>query len=155
MTGRIWLACLAVAVALVAIPWTLWPFAIFAAAVAVAMVQTVRVRSLRKRLAASEDRAETFADEICSVHAANEILCAELAASDEKIRRLSNDLLAAQMLASDAREELAAAPAPVIPLPVVREASPYDWPIADGHFPVHTEIHDDDLTAPMRATEEN
>lgn len=27
-------------------------------------------------------------------------------------------------------------------------------PIADGYFPVHTEIEDDDLTALMRATEE-
>lgn len=29
-----------------------------------------------------------------------------------------------------------------------------DPPIADGYFPVHTEIEDDDLTALMRATEE-
>lgn len=88
-------------------------------------------------------------------HAANELLCSELACSDQIIRRLQSDLLAAQMLASDAREELAAAPAPVIPLPVVREASPYDWPVADGHFPVHTEVNDDDIEALMRATEEN
>lgn len=108
------------------------------------------------------EQAETFADELIAEreesaarHAANMLLCAELAASDEKIRRLSNDLLAAQLLASDAREELAAAPAPVVPLPVVREASPYDWPVADGHFPVHTEVNDADIEALMRATEEN
>lgn len=79
-------------------------------------------------------------------HAANELLCSELACSDQIIRRLQSDLLAAQMAASDAEN--------VIPLPVVREASPYDWPVADGHFPVHTEIHDDDIEALMRATEE-
>ena len=107
-------------------------------------------------------QTEVFADELIAEHeesaarhAANMLLTAELAASDEKIRRLSNDLLAAQLLANDAREELAAAPAPVIPLPVVREASPYDWPVADGHFPVHTEVNDDDIEALMRATEEN
>ena len=50
--------------------------------------------------------------------AANEILCVELACSDQIIHRLQNDALAAQMAASDAD---------VIPLPV-REASPYDWP---------------------------
>jgi hypothetical protein len=99
---------------------------------------------------ANAERAESDAR-----HTANEILCAELAVADEIIRRLHGDLLAAQLLASDAREELAAAPAPVIPLPVRREASPYDWPVADGHFPVHTEVNDDDIEALMRATEEN
>lgn len=79
-------------------------------------------------------------------HAANELLCSELACSDQIIRRLQSDLLAAQMAASDAEN--------VIPLPVVREASPYDWPVADGHFPVHTEVNDDDIEALMRATEE-
>lgn len=91
------------------------------------------------------EQAETFADECKATQAANEILCAELACADEQIRRLSNDLLAAQLLASDAREELAAAPAPVIPLPVVRddltaldaEATAYTWPaIARDAFPV-------------------
>lgn len=123
--------------------------------VAVIVERTEQRDEAIERAAKADARAETFADEICSVHAANEILCAELAASDEQIRRLSNDLLAAQLLASDAREELAAAPAPVIPLPVVREASPYDWPVADGYFPVHTEVNDDDIEALMRTTEEN
>ena len=91
--------------------------------VAVIVERTEQRDEAIKRAAKAEQRAEVFADEICSVHAANEILCAELAASDATIRRLSNDLLAAQLLASDAREELAAAPAPVIPLPVVRHAA--------------------------------
>jgi hypothetical protein len=80
-------------------------------------------------------------------HTANEILCAELAVADEIIRRLHGDLLAAQLLASDAREELAAEPAPVIPLPrrgshddlaaLDAEATAYTWPaIARDAFPV-------------------
>lgn len=113
--------------------------------VAVIVERTEQRDAAIVRAAKADARAETFADEICHVHAANEILCAELAASDEQIRRLSNDLLAAQLLASDAREELAAAPAPVIPLPVVRddlaaldaEATAYTWPaIARDAFPV-------------------
>jgi hypothetical protein len=130
--------------------------------VAVIVERTEQRDEAIKRAARADDRAEVFADEICHVHAANEILCAELAASDQQrivsdgiIARLRGDVLDAQMRLADALNEAAAAPAPVIPLPVVREASPYDWPVADGHFPVHTEVNDDDIEALMRATEEN
>jgi hypothetical protein len=74
------------------------------------------------------EQAETFADELTAERKRSkdaEKAVVRLVA--EKLR-LSNDLMRAQTLASDAREELAAAPAPVIPLPVVREKSPYDWP---------------------------
>jgi hypothetical protein len=123
--------------------------------VAVIVERTEQRDDAIKRAAKADARAEVFADEICSVHAANEILCAELAASDEKIRRLSNALREANTRISDLLNDAEHAPAPVIPLPVVREASPYDWPVADGHFPVHTDIADDDIEALMRATEEN
>lgn len=86
------------------------------------------------------DLAETFADEAKATHAANEILCAELAESDAKIRRLSADLLAAQMRLSDGV---------MVPLPTQRdgahddlrrldaEANEYTWPaIARDAFPI-------------------
>jgi hypothetical protein len=147
--------------ALVAIPWTLWPLAIFTVSVATAMGLGVWVWVLRRRLAtmtalAAEahvtatravEQAETFADELAAEqrrsNAADKAIVRLVA---EKLR-LSNDLLAAHKRISDAEN--------VIPLPVVREASPYDWPVADGHFPVHTEVNDDDIEALMRATEEN
>jgi hypothetical protein len=164
VSGRLYAASL-VALSLIIAAAISWPvFSILAALyllvlVAWALVERAEAWTVAREAQAAATRAveqaETFADEQKATHAANEILCAELAASDATIRRLSNDLLAAQLLASDAREELAAAPAPVIPLPVVREASPYDWPVADGHFPVHTEVNDDEIEALMRATEEN
>lgn len=93
--------------------------------------------------------AEALADEQKATHAANEILCAELAASDEKNRRLSNDLREAKTRISDLVHDAEHAPAPVIPLPVVRdgshddlaaldaEATAYTWPsIARDAFPV-------------------
>jgi ABC-type transport system involved in cytochrome bd biosynthesis fused ATPase/permease subunit len=157
MSGRLYAASL-VALSLIIAAAISWPvFSILAALYLLVLVAWALVEraEANAKAAKADARAEVLADEICHVHAANELLCAELAASDQKIRRLSNDLLAAQMLASDAREELAAAPAPVIPLPVVREKSPYDWPVADGHFPVHTEVNNDEIEALMRATEEN
>lgn len=109
--------------------------------VAVIVERTEQRDEAIERAAKAEQRAEVFADEICSVHAANEILCAELAESDEQIRRLSNDLLAAHKRISDAEN--------VIPLPTQRdgshddlaaldaEASAYTWPsIARDAFPV-------------------
>jgi hypothetical protein len=110
-------------------------------------------------------QTETFADELiaermesAATHAANEILCAELAASDQKIRRLSNDLLAAHKRISDAEN--------VIPLPVEHnvialrgepddlaaldaEATAYTWPS------IARDIHNDEWAAIMRAVEED
>jgi hypothetical protein len=144
MSGTLYVASLVGLSLLIALAVS-WPAFLVVAAVwlliALALMWSDRgelqatARDAQRLAADAVAQTETFADELiaermesAATHAANEILCAELAASDEKIRRLSNDLLAAQLLASDAREELAAAPAPVIPLPVVREASPYDWP---------------------------
>jgi hypothetical protein len=150
MSGRTWLACLVAAVALVAIPWTLWPFAIFAVAVASAMGLGVWAWSLRRRLAtmtalASEAHAtaakavrqsesfrrtaEALADEQKATHAANELLCAELACSDQIIHALQNDRLAADL---DAYDAAVTEPVPFVPAdgPHLRvvEDSPYDWP---------------------------
>lgn len=83
--------------------------------------------------------AEKLADECKATQAANEILAAELACSDQIIHRLQNDALAAQMAASDAD---------VIPLPV-RDGGEPCWP------EITRQIEHDDLTALIRATEEN
>ena len=75
---------------------------------------------------------------------------AELAHADAMIRTLSHDLLDAQTRLYDAVNEAAHAPAPVIPLvPRQRDGSEYEWP----HLA--REIQNDDLTALIRATEEN
>ena len=79
-------------------------------------------------------QAETFADEAKATHAANEILCAELAESDAKIRRLSADLLAAQMRLSDGV---------VVPLPTAREASAYDWPPMNADDAIWSRLYDE------------
>jgi hypothetical protein len=135
-----------------------WPAFLVAAAlwllIALALMWSDRgelqatARDAQRLAADAVAQTEVFADELiaermesAATHAANEILCAELAASDQKIRRLSNDLLAAQTAASDAEN--------VIPLPVQRdgshddlaaldaEASAYTWPsIARDAFPV-------------------
>jgi hypothetical protein len=41
-----------------------------------------------------------------------------------------------------------------VSIPKPRGGEHDDLPVADGHFPVHTDLDDDDLTALMRATEE-
>lgn len=160
-----YLAAFVVGASLIVTPMTLWAWVLFADTVAAAMGLGAWCVVLRTRLAAANDyateaqavaaravdQAETFADEIKAVCAANEILCAELAYADQQIRRLSGDLLAAQMLASDATAELANAPAPVVPLrsvPPQRDGSEYEWPR------LARQIEHDDLTALMRATEE-
>jgi hypothetical protein len=81
------------------------------------------------------------------------LLTAELAASDEKIRRLSNDLLAAHKRISDAEN--------VIPLPVVRDGSHDDLAALDAEATAYTwpaiarDIHNDEWAAIMRAVEED
>jgi hypothetical protein len=93
------------------------------------------------------EQAETFADELTAERKrSKDAEKAVVRLVGEKLR-LSNDLMRAQMLASDAREELAAEPAPVIPLPrrgshddlaaLDAEATAYTWPsIARDAFPV-------------------
>jgi hypothetical protein len=164
MSGRLYAASL-VALSLIIAAAISWPvFSILAALylfvlVAWALVERAEAWAVAREAQAAAtkavEQAETFADELTAERKrSKDAEKAVVRLVGEKLR-LSNDLMRAQMLASDAREELAAAPAPVIPLPVVREASPYDRPVADGHFPVHTEVNDDDIEALMRATEEN
>jgi hypothetical protein len=157
MSGRLYVASLVGLSLLIALAVS-WPAFLVVAAVwlilALALMWSDRgelqatARDAQRLAADAVAQTETFADELiaermesAATHAANEVLCAELAASDQKIRRLSNDLLAAHKRISDAEN--------VIPLPVQRdgshddlaaldaEASAYTWPsIARDAFPV-------------------
>jgi hypothetical protein len=154
MSGRIYAASL-VALSLIIAAAISWPvFSILAALyllvlVAWALVERAEAWQVAREAQAAATRAveqaETFADELTAERKRSKYAeKAVVRLVGEKLR-LSNDLMRAQTLASDAREELAAAPAPVIPLPVVRddlaaldaEATAYTWPaIARDAFPV-------------------
>jgi hypothetical protein len=152
MSGTLYVASLVGLSLLIALAVS-WPAFLVVAAVwlilALALMWSDRgelqatARDAQRLAADAVAQTETFADELiaermesAATHAANEILCAELAASDQKIRRLSNDLLAAHKRISDAEN--------VIPLPVRddlaaldAEATAYTWPsIAREAFPV-------------------
>lgn len=126
--ARIWLATAWACMSLIIVTPTLWPWAIFADVVAAAMGLGAWAWLLRRQ----RDSARAT------------------------VRELEAEALRLHLLLTEAEM---AAPVPFRPadgpvLRVVREASPYDWPVADGHFPVHTEVNDDEIEALMRATEE-